>query len=446
MLPRHASRPPSSDKHAGGYPHDISEEQVRCARRARRRAPAGRFAHLNRNRFPCLQFDLLKKFLQECPPDQVEEMRFPAEPPYYLGCRVLRARKFDLAEALKLVRLTSTWRREKKVRELAENDPFEILGCSEDELLFYYPKAYFPVPDREGRPVYIERGGSADVETMMTLVKNEMSRMVDYHILGNERDMRGLFTDMSKRAGRPVNTLLSIMDMEGMSMKMISATVPYIVAMVGIDKEHYPETLGRMVFINVPSFFSIGFALIKPFLDERTVRKIDILSGPGEWKPRLVELCGAENLPVEYGGQLVIKGGLYPLSRTKAVTLPTGKVLNVVAEAKAGDSICFRWFCRPSDIRMGISFLPASARVPAPSLDSPLGELPGLVALKPLQDHPGSDKFVEDTHKAPADGIFIASFDNRNGWRERQLFHRWDKMLEVGGRMRPECSVRKAKS
>lgn len=29
------------------------------------------------------------------------------------------------------------------------------------------------------------------------------------------------------------------------------------------------ETLAKMYFINVPAFFSMGFAMIKPFLDER---------------------------------------------------------------------------------------------------------------------------------------------------------------------------------
>jgi hypothetical protein len=219
------------NKHCGGYPDDISEEQA----------------------------ELVAKFLAACPAEQVEEMRFPMEPPLYFACRVLRARKYDLPEAVKLVQLTTAWRREKNVRAIRENDPFEILKSSEDEMLCFYPKTYFPLPDLEGRPIYAEKGGLSDIEALLLLVDHDMARMVDYHIYGNEVYMRNLFSEMSARAGRPVHTITTIMDMEGMSMKMIGAlTRNYIAAMIGIDKEHYPETLGKMIFVNVPGFFAMG--------------------------------------------------------------------------------------------------------------------------------------------------------------------------------------------
>ena len=51
------------NKVCGGYADDISEEQL----------------------------GLVEKFLAACPAEQVEEMRFPSEPPLYFACRVLRA-------------------------------------------------------------------------------------------------------------------------------------------------------------------------------------------------------------------------------------------------------------------------------------------------------------------------------------------------------------------
>ena len=355
-------------------------------------------------------------------------------------------RKFDLEEALKLVRLTTTWRREKNVRAIRENDPFEILKCSEDEMLCFYPKTYFPLPDRDGRPIYAEKGGLSDIEALLLLVDGDMARMVDYHIYGNEVYMRNLFAEMSARAGRPVHTITTIMDMEGMSMKMMGKlTLNYIGAMIGIDKEHYPETLGKMIFLNVPGFFSMGFSMIKPLLDERTVRKIDVLSSKAEWKPKLLELVGEANLPVEYGGSLVVPGGLYPPTRTKSVVLSVGKVLNDFQAAKKGETVRSRWICRPGDVRMSFSFVPGA--LPAPSAspftatDVTLPQAPGEVTLKALQDHPGSDsKFVEDSAAAPADGYFVVSFDNRNGWRERAIYYRIDPMVDG----RPACATRKA--
>ena len=189
--------------------------------------------------------------------------------------------------------------------------------------------------------------------------------------------------------------------------------------------------------------------MIRPFLDERTVRKIDIMSGPEVWKPRLIELIGEANLPVEFGGTLVVPGGLYPTSRTKATVLAVGKVLNEFVAAAKGETVRVKWLCRPGDLRMSLSFVPGKlpelSSTPATATDVPLPLSPGELVLKPLQDHPGSDvKFVCDTHVAPADGYFVASFDNRNGWYSRTLFHRVDTL--VGKDSRPACAARKEKS
>ena len=64
----------------------------------------------------------------------MEAMRFPCEPPEYFAARVLRARKFDVEAALKLVADTSAWREEIKVADLCKKDPQDVLGCMEDEL------------------------------------------------------------------------------------------------------------------------------------------------------------------------------------------------------------------------------------------------------------------------------------------------------------------------
>ena len=96
-------------------------------------------------------------------------MRFSCEPPEYFACRVLRARKFVLEDALTLVKETSLWRKEMNVAALREKNPFELLGgTTEDELQFFYQKSYFTARDKEMRPVYVERGGVVDVDAMFS--------------------------------------------------------------------------------------------------------------------------------------------------------------------------------------------------------------------------------------------------------------------------------------
>ncbi|OWZ69926.1 hypothetical protein AYX14_04708 [Cryptococcus neoformans] len=58
--------------------------------------------------------------------------------------------------------------------------------------------------------------------------------------------------------------------------------------------------MGHMFIINAPYLFSTVWSLIKPWLDEATVRKIHILGK--SYKAELQQYISAENLPVELGG------------------------------------------------------------------------------------------------------------------------------------------------
>ena len=172
-------------------------------------------------------------------------------------------------------------------------------------------KSYFSTPDKAGRPVYVERSGHIDVDSMFLLT--DLERLLDYHIWCTETGTRERITTQSAATGRPITSLVSVLDLEGMTMKQAgAATRSYIGRASSLDSAYYPETLGKMLVINAPTFFTAVWALIKVMLDERTVRKIEILGGPAAWRPRLVEVCGEANIPVEYGGPVKIPGGLFP--------------------------------------------------------------------------------------------------------------------------------------
>lgn len=74
-----------------------------------------------------------------------------------------------------------------------------------------------------------------------------------------------------------------------------------------IGQDRYPETMGKFYIINAPWAFSAVWAVVKPWLDEVTVSKINILSSGH--KEVLLKQIPAENLPKEYGGTCVCVGG-----------------------------------------------------------------------------------------------------------------------------------------
>ena len=59
-----------------------------------------------------------------------------------------------------------------------------------------------------------------------------------------------------------------------------------------------------------PKVFEIAFALLKPFLHERTKNKISIYSHePNVWKTALLAEINPEELPVAYGGTMTDPDG-----------------------------------------------------------------------------------------------------------------------------------------
>ena len=67
-----------------------------------------------------------------------------------------------------------------------------------------------------------------------------------------------------------------------------------------ISQDRYPESMGKFYIINAPWTFSAVWSVIKPWLDEVTVSKIDILGS--SYNDALLKQIPAENLPEEFGG------------------------------------------------------------------------------------------------------------------------------------------------
>ena len=237
-----------------------------------------------------------------------------------------------------------------------------------------------------------------------------IDRLVAYHTWTYETGVRPRLVDFSARAGRPITTLASILDLENVSTSVASsATRNYIQRASATDSAHYPETLGKMFIINAPGFFAAFWQLIKGFFDERTTRKIEIIANvregreaggrrggrgvrqgrdaldphqrrtclpnpyhhhhptlphphlpqPSAWRPRLKEVIGEANLPTEYGGTLKVES-LYHVSRTRLMTLPAGKLFRDIVVLPKGCTVRFKWYSKPGDVRFSVAFYPGA--------------------------------------------------------------------------------------
>jgi CRAL/TRIO domain len=295
--------------------------------------------------------DAVPTFLARANPEQMRIVAYEMETDAGLAARLLRARKGDVEKALTLLGEIAKWRVDMGVRELALTaNAYDLLGgVVLDELQPFHSKTYWPYPDKQGRPIYLERTGSCDPSMMQSLV--DLDKLERHHIYTQETDVRGLCALASKAAGRAIVATTSILDMNGISMKVAGAEArAFVKRCSAIDSANYPETLGTMLIINAPGIFTAIWSMVKGFLDERTVAKIQILGGPSSWMPKLEELVDKDKIPEEYGGTLKIPGGLFKPSRTNKVQLSAGKdhTVEVPITEAGGKTIRFKWMCKPA--------------------------------------------------------------------------------------------------
>lgn len=214
--------------------------------------------------------------------------------------RFLRARRFDVAKAKEMLKNAEQWRKDFGVDDIVENFDFK----EKAEVDKYYPQFYHKT-DKDGRPIYIERLGKLDVKALnaITTTERQLKRLVFEY----ERCVTDRFPACSRAVGHPVETSCTILDLAGVSLTNFYRVKDYVSQAASIGQDRYPETMGKFYIINAPWAFSAVWSGVKPWLDEVTVSKIDILGS--SYKDKLLAQIPAENLPKDLGGTCDCAGG-----------------------------------------------------------------------------------------------------------------------------------------
>ncbi|WBW71630.1 sec14 cytosolic factor family, phospholipid-intermembrane transfer protein Spo20/Sec14 [Schizosaccharomyces osmophilus] len=207
--------------------------------------------------------------------------------------RFLRARKFNMQQALDMFVKSENWRKEFGVADLIKN--FQYV---EKPLVSKYYPQYYHKTDIDGRPVYIEQLGNVDLKKLYQITTTErmlQNLVYEYEMLALKR-----FPACSRKFNGLIETSCTIMDLKGVGITSIHSVYSYIRQASSISQDYYPERMGKFYLINAPWGFSSAFNLIKGYLDENTVKKIHVLGS--NYKSALLEQIPAEHLPASLGG------------------------------------------------------------------------------------------------------------------------------------------------
>jgi hypothetical protein len=339
----------------------------------------------------------------------------------HMCLRWLRARNFDVAKSEEMFRNHLEFRKKWGADTILEDyTPPEVLKK-------YYPHGVFGF-DREGHPISYQLTGNSDFRGLVRSVKPEdFTRHIIYL---NEKGIK-VAEEASRKTGRVIETHTIIMDLENLSYQRhyYWPAIKGFQQSVKLLEDNYPERVKQSLLIKAPKVFPIAYNLIKPFLEERTRKKVKVMGS--NWKEELQKYIDPDNLPEMYGGNrrepdaecsdyICIGGDIpneYYLSNMTDVSTDSMDLVQVGRGSTVqleyhievvGSAIRWEFITTDYDIGFGIFYKDTDTKKRVHK-----GSMRELIASERKTSHliPQNGILVCET-----EGIYVLRFDNTYSW------------------------------
>ncbi|URD88992.1 CRAL/TRIO domain [Musa troglodytarum] len=342
--------------------------------------------------------------------------------------KFLRARDFDVGEAHAMLLRCAEWRREFGADGVAEE---EQVGLKEVEGVVAFMHGW----DRRGHPVCYNAYGvfkDAAVYERVLGDADKLQRFLRWRVQVMERGVRLLHL----RPGG-INSIIQVTDLKDMPKRELRAASNHILSLF---QDNYPEMVARkvggtagllprcfssasssqpcihqpQVFINVPWYFSVLYAMISPFLTERTKSKF-VIAREGNVAETLYKFIRPEFVPVQYGG-LSRPGDLQngPPKPATEFAIKGGEQVNLEIDGiEGGATIAWDVAVGGWDVDYGAEFVPSDE-----------GSYT-VVVQKTRRIPAGAEEAVHDAFTAKEAGKMVLSIDNTNSRRRKVAAYRY---------------------
>ena len=144
-----------------------------------------------------------------------------------------------------------------------------------------------------------------DIKGLNSITTSELQlkRMVyDY-----EKDINQRLPACSEAVGHPVEAACTILDVQNMAATNFLHANKHVIQALSISQNCYPGCIAKYYVINASRASSAVWNTIRPYLDEDSVAKVDILDA--SYKDALLKDIDEENLPSIFGGKCDCPGG-----------------------------------------------------------------------------------------------------------------------------------------
>ncbi|KAI9483807.1 MAG: CRAL-TRIO domain-containing protein [Benjaminiella poitrasii] len=194
--------------------------------------------------------------------------------------KFLRARDLDLSKASQMLTNTLIWRKDFRADELLDE-------AIDDSILGSVSYVY--KNDKEGRPVCYNFYGDLDQDKVF----GDVQKFIRWRVQVMERGVQ--LIDFVHTDSMVVIHDYKKASLFGRTQNAKTATKEIIKIM----QDNYPEFLAVKYFVNVPSWGSIIFKLVRPLLSEATTRKFVVCSNDQLYQT-LTNSIEEGNLPKVY--------------------------------------------------------------------------------------------------------------------------------------------------
>lgn len=246
--------------------------------------------------------------------------------------RFLEANDWNVTEARDALRRMIEWRTLKKMDNLLTKPSDETV---QRVLCQSCPSSHHGF-DKAGHPIHVELSGRYNWREVFKVCNEE--ELLETHLKMMEYQQRVLFAEASARSGKLVDKMCNIVDITGISLKILSPRAHEMFKRVQkTDQQMYPEMLAVTYVLNAPLAFRIIWRIIRVCLPQRERAKVRVLPGGSKGLAELKKYVDEEFIPVQMGGSCTTCNG-------KCVSGPSG----------SGDKPTFHMKMMLEDIRQTV--------------------------------------------------------------------------------------------
>jgi hypothetical protein len=187
------------------------------------------------------------------------------------------------------------WRAEKQVTLLICKNFGDIKEFAAEN----WEHGYYST-SKDGYPVYIERYGKTDIKKVLGTFSEE--RLGEYFTNSYEVMIHCIWPECSKKAGRRVDSTISILDIQGFGVVslMNKDTRAFMKVASDISENFYPASGSKLFIVNAGFQFRMAWKGLKGWLGAGMSEEVTVLDG--KFMKELSKYIDVDQLPTSMGG------------------------------------------------------------------------------------------------------------------------------------------------